>query len=146
MEAANQSVSERWIYPARWISLPRDEFDERKPAARRGQTRRRGCVRAPGRALPGRAAGARLPDGGLAARRRGRDAGGASARLARNRALRGPEFAAHLALHDHDQLLTAADRAPPEAGAADRVRPTRRPTRGGRQAAGRIGLGRALSG
>src|SRR5918996_1506971 len=112
MEAINQSVSERWIFPARWISLPRDEFDERKPAARR----------------------------------RGRDAGGASARLARNRALRGPEFAAHLALHDHDQLLTAADRAPPEAGAADRVRPTRRPTRGGRQAAGRIGLGRALSG
>ena len=70
-----------------------------------------------------------LPDARLGPRRRGRAAGGAAARLARPAAVRGPQLAAHVALHDRDQRLPEGDRAAAQAGAPDRLRPGRRPAR-----------------
>ena len=87
-----------------------------------------------------------LPDARLGARRRGRAAGGAAARLARAAEVRGPQLAALLALPDRHQHLPGRDRAAPEAGAADRLRPARRSARRRRRAARRVGLDRALPG
>ena len=67
-------------------------------AARGRPRRRRGRVRAAGRALPGRAPRPLLPDARLGPRRRGRAPGGAAARLARAGAVRGPQLAALVAL------------------------------------------------
>ena len=74
----------------------------------------RARLRAPGRALPPGAARALLPDARLGPRRRGRAAGRAAARVARAGALRGPQLAALVALHDrHEHLPEPASRAGP---------------------------------
>ena len=82
-----------------------DKLGFRAGAARRRPRGRRGRVPAPRRALPRRAARALLPDARLGPRRRGRPAGRAAARLARAGALRGPQLAALVALHDRHQHL-----------------------------------------
>ena len=87
-----------------------------------GEQRRRVRLRPADRALPRRAARPLLPDARLGARRRGRAPGGAAARLARAGALRGPQLAALVALHDRHQHLPERDRAAAQARAADRLR------------------------
>ena len=64
--------------------------------------------------------------------------------MARAGALRGPQHAALVALHDHDQHEPERDLAAPQAGAADRLRPGRRSARRPRPAGGRVGLDGAL--
>ena len=74
------------------------------------------------RAIPRRAPRALLPDARLGPRRRGRAAGDAAARLARDRPLRGPQLAALVAVHDRHQHLAEPDRQAAQARAADRLR------------------------
>ena len=110
------------------VQLPTDPVrEQRLLKARAG--RRRTRVRKPARALPPRAARALLPDARLGLRRRRRAAGRVAARLARARALRGPQLAALVALHDRHQHLPDPDPAPAEARAAGRLRPGDRPAR-----------------
>src|SRR3954464_14933722 len=90
-------------------------------------SRRPDRVREPRRPVPGRAARPLLPHARLAARRRGRHAGGAAEGVARPRALRGAQLAALVALHDRHQHLPQCDRPPAEAGPAGRLRPRGRP-------------------
>ena len=61
-------------------------------------------------------------------------------------AVRGPQRAALLALHDRDEHLPQRDRETAEACAADRLRACNRPPRPARRAARRVGLGRAVPG
>ena len=93
------------------------------------RARRRGRLRAARRAAPRRAARPLLPDARLGPGRRGRAAGGAARAWRGLRALRGPQLAALVAVHDRDQRLPEGDRAPAQARAADRLRPGRRPAR-----------------
>ena len=74
-------------------------------------------------------------------RRRGRAAGGIAPRLARPAPVRGPKLVPVLALHDRDQRLSEGDRAAPDAGAPDRLRPGRRSPRRPGGAARRVGVG-----
>ena len=79
-------------------------------------------------------------------RRRRRAAGRHAARLARPGALRGPQLAALVAVHDRHEHLPDPDRAPPEARAARRLRPGDRPVRRPRRAGRRERLDRAVPG
>ncbi len=88
--------------------------------------RRRGRLRAAGRAAPPRAARALLPHARIGARRRGRAAGDAAARLARPGGVRGAQLAALVALPHRDERLPQHDRAP--ARAAPAASRTARPT------------------
>ena len=97
-------VCRGWPRPA--FRRPRkSELLEARPG------RRRGRLRAPRRALSGRASGPLLSHARLGPRRRGRAAGGAAARLARAGEVRGPQLAALVALHDRHQHLAERDRA-----------------------------------
>ena len=80
---------------------------------------------------------------GSAARRRGRAPGRAARSLARAAPLRGPQLAALVAVHDRHQRVPAGDRAPAQAGAADRLRPAVGSPRPDRRAAARVGVGRS---
>src|SRR3954469_19871107 len=91
--------------------------------------RRPGCLPAPGRTPPRRAARPLLSHARLGPGRRGRPPGRPAARLARAVALRGAKLAALLAVPDRDQRVAHCHRAPAPADAADRPRAARRSPR-----------------
>src|SRR6266480_6406732 len=102
---------------------------DRKHARPRPSGRRAGLPRAH-RPLPGRAAGALLPDPRLGGRRGGHAARDPPGCLARPEELRGPVLAAHLVAQDRGQRLperAARPQPPPAGGATDGRAP--QPTR-----------------
>ena len=87
-----------------------------------------------------------VPDARLGARRRGRSAGGAAARVARAGRVRGPQFRALVAVLDRHQRRPGHHQAPVAAGAARRLRPGRRASRPSGSGRDRPGLAGALPG
>ena len=96
-----------------------------------------GGVRAAHRPVPGRAAGALLPDARLGPRRRGPGAGDPGARLAGLRRVRGPRVAADLAVPDRHQRVPAGAGEPRAAGRCRPASARRATTRYGPLAAAR---------
>ena len=88
----------------------------------------------------------KAPQAGWGSARRGCAPGGAVARLARTRAIRGPKLVPFLALQDRDKRLPPGGRAAAQTSAPDRLRAGRRPPRRPRRTRDGIGVAGALSG
>ncbi len=130
----------------RMSTTPEAASERQRALLAAARQRRRGRFRPPARTAPRRAARALLPHARVGARRRGRAAGRAPARLAGAAPFRGAQLSARLAVPDRDQRLPERHRAPARPDASHGLRPGERPAVQARASTRRADLDRAVPG